>query len=127
MRELSIRNPFVYLTALYLAVALAMTSCAGTNLTATIKTGYDTADIYTQQTTQLLQADLITSAEAQNRLDLIKQAHAGLDAAKAAAAQCQTSVTTPTACNNAQVAYDAANTVLNQVLAWLISHGKTGK
>ena len=110
---------------LSLVLGLFLVACA--NINAPIKTGYQTADVYTQQTTQLLQADAITSTEAQSRLDMIKQAKAGLDAAKASAANCQNTLTTPTPCNNAQVAYDAANVVLSNVLVWLIANGKTGK
>ena len=111
----------------YAALLLCALIVGCANLNASIKTGYDTADVYVQQTTQLLQAGAITSTEAQSRLDIIKQAKVGLDAAKTASASCTSTVLTPTACNNAQVAYDAANALLSSTLSWLIAHGKTGK
>lgn len=111
---------------LLLALAL-LTACPAGNIKQSIDTGYKTADIYVLQTTQLLDAGAITSAQAQQRIDMMKQAKVALDAAAASTAQCSSTVTTPAACNDAQTAYNAANALLQSTLTWLIQHGKTGK
>ncbi len=110
-----------------LFITLVFVACAGAGIKQSINTGIKTADVYVVQTTQLLDAGAITSSVAQARLDIIKQAKSGLQAAATAETSCTTQVLTPTACNDAQRAYDAANALLNATLTWLIQHGKTGK
>jgi hypothetical protein len=112
---------------LIVVLAFALVACAGATLKESINTGVKTADIYIKQTTELLQAGAITPATAQARLDIIKQAETGLQAASQAEASCTSTLITPTPCSNAQTAYNAANALLDSTLTWLIAHGKTGK
>lgn len=107
-------------------VLLTVAGCANTG--AAIKAGYGVADSYAQRATNLLQADLITVDEAKKRSALLKQAKQALDTAKNAWAECVAaagpiSVGPPT-CDQARVSLDAANVLLAQVEAWLISEEK---
>lgn len=103
--------------SLFLLLAL-LVACGSMNLRANIKAAIDSADSYTVRTTKLLQADLITVPQAEERLAKIKQAQAALRIATAEVKTCDT--TKPETCNAAIVSYNSANALLGEVENWLI-------
>ena len=108
---------------LLLAAAVVVAGCGGAaNLRASIKTAITTAESYTVRTTRLLQADLITWQQAEDRLTIIKQAEAALGSATKAAATCDPA--TPATCDLARISYDSAQTALDGIELWLIEQEK---
>lgn len=97
------------------ALGLVVLLAACSNMLATIKTGYDTADRYTQQTTAALNAGTITPAQAQQRSTYIKDAKACLDNATTTVAHCPQPPTADN-CPGAQVAITCADAALAKVL-----------
>lgn len=117
-----------YLWLLFTAVlVLALAACASTigGMRADAEAAAQTLRTYTQQTTRLLQADLVTKAEAQKRLAIIEQARSSLREVERQLNACETAG--QQTCEAARIALATSRSTLNQVELWLIDQQKRSK
>lgn len=112
-----------WLVALVLALAACATTVGG--LRADAQAAAVTASTYADQTARLLQADLITVADAQKRLDVIRQVRTSLREVEKQINACEAAK--QTTCDPARVALSSSRAALAQVEVWLIEQEKRRK